>query len=246
MSELLEKDLTLYSNFLPNQFSSSEKLKAFLNIFLLKAQELEEANSSLDKLSTNISTAYGYQLDIIGKLIGADREGRIDEQYREEILFQISLNIGNGTPENCIQYLSYVTQATKVSHWEHFPASVILETNGVNIPTNIPNTLDNITMAGVSVGGVIASESGQIFRGCELTAAFSNLEGTSGTYTFVEDESELARSILPELNAMYVNTSNGAGEEVMACGEEEAQCRSEFEKPITTKGVFAEVYTKLN
>ena len=240
MTGLLQKDLTLYSNFLPNQFSSSEKLKTFLGIFLDKVQELGDANISLSNLSTDINLAYGYQLDIIGKLIGSDRKGKTDVQYRGEILFQISLNTGNGTPENCIQYLSYVTQATKVSYWEHYPASVILETNGINIPTNIPNTLDNITIAGVSVGGVITSESGQVFRGCELT------EATNEGFYFIGDSSELARCILPEFDEIYTNTNNGAGEAVMACGEEEAQCRDEFETPITTKGVFAEVYTKLN
>tara|TARA_R110000851_G_scaffold7552_1_gene29274 strand:+ start:1263 stop:2084 length:822 start_codon:yes stop_codon:yes gene_type:complete len=273
MSELLQKDLTAYSNFLPNQFSSSEKLKTFLGIFLNKVQELEDANLNLSNLSTNITLAYGYQLDIIGKLVGSLRKGKPDEQYREEILFQISLNTGNGTPENCIQYLSYVTQATKVSYWEHYPASVILETNGTNIPTNIPNTLDNITIAGVSVGGVITSESGRVFRGCELTEAYSNLTIFNSPYpeielggmniecgnvlaeciiadneafSFISDSSELARCTLPELDEIYTNTNNGAGENVMACGEEEAECRSEFEKPLTTKGVFAEVYTKLN
>jgi len=273
MSELIQKDLTLYSNFLPNQFSSSEKLKTFLGIFLDKVQELEDANISLNNLSTNIALAYGYQLDIIGKLVGASREGKTDEQYREEILFQISLNVGNGTPENCIQYLSSVTQATKVSYWEHYPASVILETNGTNIPLNIPNTLDNITLAGVSVGGVIASETGEVFRGQELTDSFLNLALANtpfpelelgglgiecgnvlaecslianGVYNSINDGSELSRGILPEIDEIYANTTNGAGEDLMACGEEEAQCRSQFENPLTTKGVFAEVHTKFN
>ena len=273
MSELIQKDLTLYSNFLPNQFSSSEKLKTFLSIFLSKAQELEDANIDLDTVSTNIASAYGYQLDIIGKLLGASRDGRTDEQYRDAILFQISINVGNGTPEDCVQYLSYVTQATKVGYWEHYPASVILETNGTVIPSNVPNTLDNVTLAGVSVGGVIASESGQVFKGCELADSNSNLVlentpfpelelGGMGIecgntlaecaptvlqeYTFVGDASNLARCILPEIDELYVNTSNGAGEDIMACGEEEAQCTSEFENPLTTKGVFAEVHTKIN
>ena len=273
MSEVQRKDLTAYTDFLPIQFSESPNIKKLLSIFLAQAQELEDANMDLDASSTDISIAEGYQLDIIGKLIGRLRQGQTDIQYRDSILFQISINVGNGTPEDCIQYLASVTKATKVQYWEHYPASVILETNGAILPSNIPNTLDNITMAGVSVGGVIAvPESGQVFRGCSENEAFSNYESIIAPYpelesggdniecgnilaecsiitflgfTPVQDDTLLARCILPPIVDLYAPTLNGAGEGVMACGEEEAACSSEFTGPLTTKGVFAGIYTKI-
>jgi hypothetical protein len=222
----------------------------------------------LDRVSTNINLATDYQLDIIGKLIGTQRSGRTDVQYREAILFQISINVGNGTPENAIQYLSYVTNATKVSYWEHYPAMVILETNGTNIPRNIPNTLDNITMAGVAVGGVITSETGMVFRGCSVNEAYSNFEFILAPYpelevgggniecgnviaecsyvdyqgfTPVEDDTLLARCILPSIISASAVGVNGTGEAEMACGEAVAECSD----LLTTKGVFAGIHTKI-
>ena len=245
MSEVQRKDLTAYTDFLPVQFSESPNIKKLLSIFLAQAQELEDANMALDANSTDISIAGGYQLDIIGKLIGTARQGQTDVQYRDSILFQISINVGNGTPEDCIQYLASVTKATKVQYWEHYPASVILETNGATLPRNIPNTLDNITMAGVSVGGVIAvPESGQVFRGCPENEAFSNYEDSAG-FAPVQDDTLLSRCILPSIGGLYEPTSNGSGEEVMSCGEDEAACSSEVTTPITTKGVFPSIYTKI-
>ena len=273
MSEVQRKDLTTYTDFLPLQFRESPNIKKLLSIFLAQAQELEDANMDLDANSTDISIAVGYQLDIIGKLIGVIRQGQSDVQYRDSILFQISLNVGNGTPEDCIQYLASVTKSTRVKYWEHYPASVILETNGTTIPSNVPNTLDNMTMAGVSVGGVIAVPvSGQVFRGCSENEAFSNYEDITAPYpelelggdnvecgslvaecsiisfkgfTPVQDSSLLARCILPSIGDLYEPTINGAGELVMACGEIEAACSSEYTNPITTKGVFAGIHTKI-
>ena len=222
MSEVQRKDLTTYTDFLPLQFRESPNIKKLLSIFLAQAQELEDANMDLDANSTDISIAVGYQLDIIGK---------------------------------------------------HYPASVILETNGTTIPSNVPNTLDNMTMAGVSVGGVIAVPvSGQVFRGCSENEAFSNYEDITAPYpelelggdnvecgslvaecsiisfkgfTPVQDSSLLARCILPSIGDLYEPTINGAGELVMACGEIEAACSSEYTNPITTKGVFAGIHTKI-
>ena len=275
MSELIQKDLTLASNFLPSQFSSSEKLKTFLGIFLNKVQELEDANIDLNNVSTNIATSYGYQLDIIGKLIGTTRGGRSDKQYRDAIYFQISLNTGNGTPEDSIQYLSYVTEATKVGYWEHYPASVILETNGTNIPSNIPNTLDNITPAGVSVGGVIVSETGQVFRGCDTTIAYSNFEDITSPFLEIECGGDLDFSDDTIFSGDDVQAGDNAQTECLIssveCGALEAECvyqgftgfrpvadsdplarcifpdqaSNQLNFGLTTKGVFADVYTKI-
>ena len=174
MGNINRLDIEGYTKFLPTQYGDSEKLIKFLSVFLKQIQDLEDSNVDLDKYSTDITLAYGYQLDIIGKLLGILRKGRTDAQYREAIYFKIAINTGNGTPENCMQYLSNVTKASNINYWEHYPASVILETNGTNIPSNIPNTLDNITPAGVSVGGVISSQSGEVFRGSDVTDAFNN------------------------------------------------------------------------
>ncbi len=219
MSEITKIDLTTYTDHIPQQFNDSPLLHKLLGVFLKQVQELEDANIELDRVSTGLYDATGYQLDIIGKLIGRSRQSQADTQYRYSILTQISLNIGNGTPEDVIQYLSSVTRSTKTGYWEHYPASVIMESDG-NIPPDIANAVDNVTMAGVSVGGIIDTSGGICFRGVSLEQTYSNYElayfvdaggnhivcgGTpaecvsaEGTLFYgIEDASGLARCILP-------------------------------------------------
>lgn len=223
MAEVTKKNITSYLEFLPNQFNNSPLLQKLLEIYLLKVQELEDANYDLDTYSTDIGLAFGYQLDIIGKLVGVSRNGRTDIQYRDAIYFQISVNVGSGTPEDCIQYLAAITKASNVNYWEHYPACIILETNGSNTTSAIPQALDNISPAGVKVGGVILSETGQVFRGCDYTSAdqnrvvienpFPEMEAGSAEcgdaecsyldfdgYLPVSDDSELARCMFPDTN----------------------------------------------
>lgn len=174
MANISKLDITGYTKYLPTQYGESSKLIKLLSIYLQQIQQLEDSNVDLDKYSTNIPLAFGYQLDIIGKLLGVYRQSRTDEQYRIAIYDKIALNIGNGTPENCIQYLSSTTSASNINYWEHYPASIIMETNGNTNLTSMTSPLGNITMAGVSVGGVIASESGEVFRGCDVSHAYDN------------------------------------------------------------------------
>jgi hypothetical protein len=213
MAEIIEKDLTLLTGYLPQQYSEAEKLHQFLNLFLEQVQELEEANVELDRVSTDIELAYGYQLDIIGKLIGVERQGSSDEEYRADIYFQISLNIGSGTPEDCIQYLSFVTKATKVRYWERYPASILMETNGNNIPSNLAITLDNVALAGVSLEAILIINTDYVFRGGSVGLAYNNAvpDGLGGfVFNPVPDSDPLARHILPSV------TYTGDGQGILA------------------------------
>lgn len=270
MPNVVSKDLISYVEYLPNQFTDSVKLQKFLKVFLGQVQQLENANINLDTVSTDIQLAYGYQLDIIGKLVGELRQSRSDIEYREAILFRISINIGSATPEDCIQYLSYVTKASRVNYWEHYPASIVLETNGSIIPTNIAKTVDNIAAAGVKVGGIISSGNKQVTRLCETLNAYDNFgtilpdqldnefgnvdmemgnpiaefsNATSSSFQPVPETDILAGSIFPELNELTSPSLNVCGEALMQCGEPTAVCGDTLSQYLTTKGVLAEVYT---
>lgn len=282
MAGLIEsEDLLAFEDLLPSQYSNAARLRKYLSIFLSEVQALEDANTEFSNVSTSISVAEGYQLDIIGKLVGAERRGKSDAEYREEIYFRISINIGNGTSEDCLQYLSYVTQATNTRIWNHYPASVIMETNGTNIPLNIPNTLDNITMAGVSVGGVISvPPSREVFIMCEETEAYSNYTDISAPYPELElggDDMEcgnleaelsyitfrgfkplldgdiLSRSTLPDEDYLK-NKYFGFLGNILAGSFGSVYNESigapllslyEYAEQTSTKGIFADVYTKI-
>ena len=64
-------------------------LIVILLIALESVQSLNEAQLELSEINTDFKTATGYQLDLIGKLVGAERKGRTDSDYRNYILFKI-------------------------------------------------------------------------------------------------------------------------------------------------------------
>ena len=66
MSNIIKKDITAYVDILPSQYNDSPSLRKILEIFLTQVQVLEDANLELDRVSTDVNLAYGYQLDIIG------------------------------------------------------------------------------------------------------------------------------------------------------------------------------------
>lgn len=174
MSNIQVRDFSSYTDFLPLQFSDSDNLIKLLAIYLDQVEELNKAQQELSLLSTNISTATGYQLDIIGNLLGARREGRLDSEYRNYIRFRISINTGSGTPSDVINFVKSITSASKVRYWEHYPASVVVETNGNGIPTNLVDTVDNVTPAGVKAGAVLWVEDDYAVRPCRLSEAYLN------------------------------------------------------------------------
>ncbi len=186
MSVIKERNYEEYTDLLPIQYENSDKLREFLRIYLESVEDLNVEQLSLSAINTDFKTATGYQLDLIGKLIGAERKGRTDSDYRNYILFKISVNIGSGTPEDVINYLSIATNATKVRYFEHYPACTVLETNGETIPTAIPSTLDNVTPAGVRTGGIMVLIDNYGFRPIELSTAYDN-EYTYSPNATIED-----------------------------------------------------------
>lgn len=174
MEVIKDRDYEEYVSLLPIQYNDSDKLREFLRTYLDSVQSLNEAQLELSEINTDFKTATGYQLDLIGKLVGAERKGRTDSNYRDYILFKISVNIGSGTPEDVINYLSIATNATRIRYFEHYPACTVLETNGTTIPPAIPSTLDNVTPAGVRTGGVMVLIDDYGFRPVELSTAYDN------------------------------------------------------------------------
>ena len=75
-------------NRLLEQFKDKPNIEALLKGWMKGVQTTEE--SLLDLLNNrSILTAFGVQLDYIGKIVGIKRGGRSDESYREAIQLQI-------------------------------------------------------------------------------------------------------------------------------------------------------------
>ncbi len=267
---LKERDYTEYTDLLPIQYNDSAKLRKFLEVYLNKVQELNTSQIELSSINTDFNVATGYQLDLIGKLVGADRLGRTDSDYRDYILFKISINIGSGTPEDVIGYLSVATSATTVRYWEHYPACTMLETNGLVLPAAIPSTLDNVTPAGVRTGGILTLDNNYAHRPVELSTAYDNAYfptspsnalgeekselgiielrgiGDSVRFTLISKDSLLGQGIYPELSEVYETGYNLAGAENMLSGDTTALSAGLYFRGKDNMGCHAELLTDRN
>ena len=122
------------------QFKDKPNITALLEGWLQGVQTTED--SLFDLLDNrSIQTAYGVQLDYIGKIVGAKRGGRSDSSYREFIQLQILINTSEGTPTDILEILSLITNADIVKSFPHYPVGGNLYTDGDNIPSTLASTL---------------------------------------------------------------------------------------------------------
>lgn len=140
-------------------------LQKLIKIITGEVQDLEDANWEL-KTERWLSSAIGQQLDEIGVILGLPRlQNESDEDYRERLQFQIFINTSNGTPEDAIRALYFLTQATHIGYIERSPAFYQMETNGLKFPTP-PNQLNealfSISPAGVNYTPIVATYNAPI------------------------------------------------------------------------------------
>jgi hypothetical protein len=228
-------DLTEYADKLPVQYQNSFNLKLFISTFLEQVQELENASADLTNSSTDIDIAEGYQLDIIGQLIGAYRGELLDPSYRKLIKFKITTNTGSGTAEDVIFYLKFVLDSgVNVQIFEHPPASVYIHITG-EVPTglNLVEDLDRVLPAGVRVSYVSHAATTGVFTPYTQGSTIHNLlvdtgeqlEDNTGRpivvrgYSQITDASTLA--ILAEFysNANYGLSDNNGNKLVTDTGD---------------------------
>lgn len=98
-----------------------------------------------------VDSAFGAQLDIIGEIVGQEREGRDDADYRAAIKARISVNISNGEPDSVIEAVKFFTDADRVLLHEFYPASINVFSNGAVLPGNLFDSILAVRPAGVNL-----------------------------------------------------------------------------------------------
>lgn len=131
-----------------------------IQALVVPAQQADDVNWEL-KTERWLVSAIGQQLDEIGVILGLPRQtDESDEDYRERLQFQIFINTSNGTPEDAIRILQYLTQASNIGYMERNYAFYQMETNGLKFPVP-PNQLNealfSISPAGVNYVPIIAT-----------------------------------------------------------------------------------------
>ncbi|CBX44536.1 hypothetical protein P88_00250 [Erwinia phage phiEt88] len=97
----------------------------------------------------SIYNAHGIELDRFGEYVGVLRDGMSDDKYRREIMQAKLATSFSGAPDNVIYVTSTITEATSVELVEVFPASFMVHTDGLQVPVNINEIIDNAAIGGV-------------------------------------------------------------------------------------------------
>ena len=100
----------------------------------------------------DIDTMEGEQLDGIGSIVGEDRQGRSDAEYREAIRVRISLNVSSGEPETVIWLFKTLTDPTgAIDYFEDYPAGYVIYGDGDQF-AELLAAMEAASPAGVYVG----------------------------------------------------------------------------------------------
>lgn len=130
-NEVIGQTLALYTE----QFHDAPNITNLTTALLTPFVALKDALNELYE-DRWLSTSEGRQLDLIGEILGLERRGRTDEEYRFLLRFQIFINISKTEPETLITATRVLSGGDFIRYWEHHPAA------GFQLFTNGPNVID--------------------------------------------------------------------------------------------------------
>jgi hypothetical protein len=165
-------------------FKEKPKLASTITAFVGQVQDIEDA---LQQLLTDrgIDAALGAQLDGLGSIVGAARQGRTDDEiYRQAIKARIGINTSIATGESILEVL-FLFDGDQYELTEYFPA--YFEAEKLSALAGDPYAylalLQGLSAAGVGVGFHYSSvELDHVF-----TFSDDDTEQTSVNMGFADD-----------------------------------------------------------
>lgn len=153
--ELNEAHTTEALALLPQQFSGADNLKAFLTAFLSRVQEAE---NMLIELWQNrwLDNATGDLLDELGSIVGQERNGLGDDDYRIMIRVRVRINLSSGLDSDIVETFGMVLQdpSPSMALEEYYPASIVVRlldevAGGNDVVTILASILGEVRSASV-------------------------------------------------------------------------------------------------
>jgi hypothetical protein len=137
---------------LPEQFKDKPNIAAFLNAINMQCDELEVAFRQL-LLERGVDNAVGDQLDVIGRIVGQERAGLLDDDYRRYIRARISANRSRGTTEDMLTVARLVVYDDDATY-EIVPQSIAtaVRVGGVAISSALGDILFDFLSASKAAG----------------------------------------------------------------------------------------------
>lgn len=144
-----------------DQFKGQPNIEALVSAWAQQSQDVETAAFGLLTLTT-LANAEGPQLDGLGAIVGVERGGKNDTDYRTRIAAQILINNSSGTIEQLLE-IAVTMGATTVTLNEVPPAKIEL-VGGVS--------LDNGGEIAAAIQAARAAGVGSWFTWFDDTPAF--------------------------------------------------------------------------
>lgn len=132
------------------QFKNKTNIEKYLCVFAEEFQELETTFQNLQTFR-KLSTAEGVQLDGLGEIVGVERKGLSDTDYRTAIQTQAILNSSNGEPESIREAVTAITDSAVVNLTELPPATLRILFDGLTIPSDLRAQIESYAAAGVQL-----------------------------------------------------------------------------------------------
>lgn len=140
---------------LRERYKSADTLKAILTAGANRLQSFEAALFEVLNGVTDLQTAVGVQLDMIGAIVGQERFGSDDDGYRGLIALKIAENNSEGTPEDLISLARGILNPERVEYLEIYPAEfsmVIVNPDTTFSDTQVAQSFQRAKPAGVGSG----------------------------------------------------------------------------------------------
>lgn len=152
------------------QYKGKPRIEAFIQALADRVQDLEDTLYDIF-FESAIANATGTQLDDIGDIVGQQRQGMLDAEYRTFVRARIKANRSSGRIEELIEILRLILDgqtvppATAIRARDAYPAGVALEADGVTSNTLIiwRDFLNGAKSAGVRCHFVSNSEEEDAF-----------------------------------------------------------------------------------
>lgn len=168
MIQKITNKIELAKKLLMSQYKDSLVINKLLEVIMEQEQALEDAIYDVYTLC-HLDTAFGIQLDRIGRIPGIKRYGLNDEDYRKRIYAQIVLNCSNGEAETLITALKLIMDATYIKYDESYVGKIEIDFTSDKDGKFLPPQIDKLCLAGIKNVKLTQSDPLQAFEFAEVT-----------------------------------------------------------------------------
>lgn len=167
------------------QFKDKPIIDAFIRTWLEEFDEIEDVLVEL-LLQKAIATAEGFQLDILGEILGRRRQGVLnDADYRTLLTIQIDINNSKGQAATILKVWNFLTGSTDSNLTEHFPAQIELFTNAGPPTAETLQAIGKVLAVTVAADFIFGNEPAFRFDGPSTGGGYSSVHSPSSGGRYV-------------------------------------------------------------